>query len=87
MLETKPQDFAEQPLPLTLQVTAVLVDPVTVAVNCCVCPVVTCAAAGETCTTIGGVTVTTACADLLGFAVEVAVTVTCGGLGTELGAV
>jgi hypothetical protein len=42
---------------------------------------------GETLTTIGGTTVTVAVLDLLKSAVEVAVTKTCSGLETLLGAV
>ena len=61
--------------------------PVTAAVNCCWAPVTTCADVGETVTATGGMTVTVAVADLVLSATEVAVTVTCGGFGTVLGAV
>lgn len=43
-----PQVDPEQPLPLTLQVTDVLVEPVTVAENCWVLLVATCADVGDT---------------------------------------
>lgn len=84
-----PQEFPTQPDPLTLQVTAVLTVPVTVALNCC-CPFTTSGAkAGET------VTPTFGCAWIVteafpGFAVTktaMAVTVTLLGLGTLAGAV
>ena len=55
-----PQALPEQPVPLMLQVTLVLLLPVTVAVNCTCCPVVTCAVAGETETTMLGVIITVA---------------------------
>ena len=76
-----------QPAPETLQVTAVFVVPVTVAVNCCEAAVATFVEVGETETTTGAITVTVAEADLVGSACEVAVTVTVAGLGTALGAV
>ena len=47
----------------------------------------TLAVAGETETAIGTVTVTVATADFVGSAAEIAVTVTCAGLGTADGAV
>jgi len=82
-----PQAAPEQPAPLRLHVTAVFEVPVTVAVNCCVFPVTTCAAVGEMVTATDGRTVTVADAALVLSATEVAVTMTCAGLGTVLGAV
>ena len=76
-----------QPLPPTLQVTAVLAVLITAAVNCCVFPATTDAVAGETPTSTEGRIVTVADADLLGSASDVAVTLTCAGLGTVAGAV
>jgi len=64
--------------PVVDQVTAVLLDPVTTAVNCCVPPVVTEAVVGLMLTAItggGAVTVTVAEADFVGSAILVAVTV------------
>ncbi len=76
------------PGPAVLQVTAVLVVPWTVAVNCCVAPRITVAVAGVTVTvTTGAVMVIVAVSDLVGSSFEVAVTVTVGGLGTVSGAV
>jgi hypothetical protein len=62
--------------PLADQVTAVLLEPVTVAVNCCVPPVASEAEPGltETATAWGAVTVTVAEADWVGSATLVAVT-------------
>ena len=73
----------------TCQVTAVLEDPVTVAVNCCVAVVCTEADVGdtETLTATAAVTVTVAEADLVVSACEIAFTVTVAGLGTVAGAV
>jgi hypothetical protein len=85
--EMVPHAVPEQPAPARLQVMAELVDPVTVAVNCCVFPVTICAVVGETCTITGGKIVTDTDADLVLFAIAVAVTVTCAGLGTAAGAV
>jgi hypothetical protein len=82
-----PQVAPEQPLPLTLQATAVFVVFVTAAVNCCVFPAITCAAVGEIVIATGWRTVTIADADLVESAIEVAETVTCAGLGTVPGAV
>jgi uncharacterized protein (DUF2237 family) len=76
-----------QPVPEIVQVTVVLIVPVTVAVNCCLAPVTTFAEDGDTETATGSNIVTVAEADLLGSACEVAVTVTVGGVGTEAGAV
>ena len=82
-----PQALPEQPVPLTFQVTFVLLVPVTVAMNCFCCPVVTCAVAGATETTIFGVIVTTADAERVESACEVAVTFTLEGVGCVDGAV
>jgi hypothetical protein len=70
-------------------VTAVFDDPVTLAVNCCVPKLATLAAPGDTTTATddGGVTVTAAVADFVVSAWEMAVTVTCAGVGTLAGAV
>jgi hypothetical protein len=62
--------------PATLQVTAVLVVPVTVAVNCWVCPTPTLAVDGETDTLTLCVMVIVAEADTVVSAAEVAVIVT-----------
>jgi hypothetical protein len=85
--EIDPQVAPEQPVPLRAHVTAVLDVPVTLAANCCVFPTTTSAATGEMVTATGARTVTVADADLLGSANEVAVTLTCAGLGTAAGAV
>ena len=63
-------------MPVADQVTAVLLEPVTVAVNCCVAPVSSAAETGEmdTATTGGVVTVTVAEADWVLSARLVAVT-------------
>lgn len=82
-----PQAAPEQPLPATLQVTAVFAVLVTVAVNCWVFSAMTCAVVGEIDTVTGGRITTLAEADLVESATEVAVTVTCAGLGTVGGAV
>jgi hypothetical protein len=81
-----PQADPVQPAPDRLQVTAVLVVPETVAVNCWCAPVTTLAVAGDT-ETLTGMIVTVAVADLLESACEVAVTLTVDGLGTVVGAV
>jgi hypothetical protein len=73
--------------PATLQVTAVFVVPVTVAVNCCVCPTGTLIAEGKTDTLTFCVTMTVAESDFVGSATDVAVTVTWGGEGGVEGAV
>jgi hypothetical protein len=74
--------------PATLQVTAVFVVPVTVAVNCWVCPTPTVAVVGETVMpTVAWVSVTVAEADFVVSAAEVAVTVTVGLVGSVVGAV
>ena len=82
-----PQVSPAHPLPETFQMTALLLVPVTVAVNCCWPPTFTCAVDGETVTVGPDTTVTVAVADLLESATEVAVTVTVGGFGTTEGAV
>src|SRR6202020_425690 len=84
--ETVPHEAPEQPLPATLQVTAVFVVLVTLAANCCVLVATTCALVGEMVTATGGRMVTLAEADLEESATEVAVTLTCAGFGTEPGA-
>ena len=61
--------------PLAIQLTLVLVDPVTVAVNCCVAAVCNDADVGDTEITSGAETVTTAEADLVVSATLVAVIV------------
>ena len=73
--------------PFTLQVTAVLVVFVTVAVSCWVVPVTSVTLNGLTLTATGGATVTEAEADLVVSATLVAVTVTVAGEGTAAGAV
>src|SRR5271156_1451059 len=82
-----PQALPLQPDPVRLQVTPVLLVPVTVAVNCRWSSVTTCTFVGEILTATGGTTVTAALADLLLSPAEVAVTVSVAGLGTALGAV
>jgi hypothetical protein len=71
------------------QVTAVLLAPVTVAVNCRVCPAPNVAADGLTFTAIAadGVRLTVALAERLASATEVAVTVTACCWETDGGAV
>src|SRR5215471_18256357 len=59
-----------------VQFTALLLLPVTVAVNCCVCPCDSVADAGLTDTPTGGMSVIVALADLVGSAALVAVTIT-----------
>lgn len=62
--------------PVSDQVTDLLLEPLTVAVNCCVPPVTSEAEVGEMVTvTTGAVTVTVADADTAVFALLVAVTV------------
>ena len=82
-----PHVAPEQPMPATLHETALFVEFAIVAVNCCWLPVTSCTVAGETVTKIGRKTVTEAVPDFVGSATEVAVTKTCGGLGTVDGAV
>jgi len=87
VVDTVPTVALPPAIPFTLQVTAVFVVPVTVAVNCCVAPVTTEALVGLTLTVTGSTTVTEAEADLVGSATLVAVTVTVAGEGTADGAV
>lgn len=82
-----PHPDPEHPVPLTVQVTAVSVVPVTVAVNCCVRPSTTCAEAGAMVTPTFCTISTAALADLLVSAEEVAVMVAKGGTGIDEGAV
>lgn len=76
-------------VPFTCQVKAVLAWPLMVAENCCVLKTSTETAAGDTTTTPVDplVTVTVAEPLFVVFALDVAVTVTCGGVGTVEGAV
>jgi hypothetical protein len=85
--ETVPHAAPVQPVPVRLQVTLVFVDPVTVAVNCCVFPAATSAVVGEIFTATGGTRVTVAVADAVVLAAEVTLTVTCAGVGIVAGAV
>ena len=77
--------------PFTVQVTCVLVVPVTLAVNCCWAEVSNVALGGEMLTaivpTVAGVMVTLADANLVASKALVAVTVTTEGAGTVAGAV
>lgn len=73
--------------PLTCQITAVLVDPVTAALNCVFAPSPRVIEAGVMVTEIPEATVTEADDDLLASACDTAVTVTIAGLGTAAGAV
>ena len=80
------------PEPLAiLQVTAVLLEFVTVALNVCVCPICTLAVAGLTLTETGGgggaVSVMVALAPEFGLATELARTVTLDDAGIVVGAV
>jgi len=85
--EIVPQAVPAHPLPVTLHVTAVLEEFETLAVNCLVLPTNTDAVVGEMETETGKEIVTIADADFEVSAFEVAVTVTCAGLGTDAGAV
>ena len=75
------------PVPATVQLTAVFDVFVTVAVNGCVAPVSNWTLFGEMVTATPATIVTVALPDLVGSATDVAVTVTCAGLGTVEGAV
>lgn len=75
-----PQLLPEQPAPLTLQVTALLVLPATLTWNCCCDPSATITVVGETVTNTGAITVTAAEAETSRSAAEVAVTVTGPGI-------
>jgi hypothetical protein len=84
-----PQATPVHPAPESVQVTALLVVPVTVAVNCCCAPVITDAVVGEmvTLTADADWMTTVADADLVGSATDVAVTITIADRGTVAGAV
>jgi hypothetical protein len=84
-----PQVDPTQPTPLSLQVTEVLLDPVTVAVNCCCAPVLMEGSLGETVTLmlLGAPIETVVDPDIVPFESEVALTVTVFGLGAVAGAV
>lgn len=82
-----PHPDPEHPVPLTLQLTLVFDVPLTVALNCLVCPSTTLAVVGEMVMPTFCVTCTDAVPDLVGSATDVAVTVTNGGLGAAEGAV
>ena len=81
-----PQAEPVQPAPESVQLTAVLLVPPTVAVNGWARVTFTLAAVGAT-PIVTGVMVTVAAPDLLGSSCEVAVTVTVLGLGALVGAV
>ena len=88
LVEIVPQSVAVQPVPLRRHVTAVLVDPVTLAVNCCLAPTPTEAVDGETPTeTVLLMIVTVVEPVTAEFESEAAVTVTISGLGAVAGAV
>lgn len=78
-----------QPKPVTLHVTAVLLFPVTAAVNCCCAPVFTWTLAGDivTLTWLLDEIVTVVEPDIDRFDREAAVTTTVAGLGGAAGAV
>jgi hypothetical protein len=84
-----PQVDPTHPVPVNPQVTAVLLEPVTVAVNCCLAPTLSDGPLGETVTTIlfGATMVTTVEPVIDPFESEVALTVTTLGLGAVAGAV
>src|SRR2546430_14156120 len=74
------------PLCVSVQLTPLLLASfATVAVNCWLAVTVTLAVVGETEIAMGGLTVAVAVADFVVSATEVAVTVTCGGVGTADG--
>jgi hypothetical protein len=75
VVETVPVAAAPPATPSTLHTTLVLVEPVTVAVNCLVVFVVTLAVVGLMVTATPAVTVTAALADCVESALLVAVTV------------
>jgi hypothetical protein len=88
--EMNPTDWFPPGIPSTCQLTAMLGAPFTEAVNCVVPKFATVAALGDTPTedeAAAAVTVTVPDPDFVESAWEVAVTVTCGGLGTVAGAV
>ena len=76
LVDIVPQAAPVQPLPVTLQVTAVLAVFDTVAVNCCWVLTRTWAVAGEIDTETGGMTVTVAVLDFVVSATDVAITET-----------
>lgn len=84
-----PQMVPAQPKPVTLQVTAVLLVPVTAAVNCCCAPVFSWTLAGATVTLtwFDEMMVTVVDPEAGGFSTEVAVITTDAGLGIAVGAV
>jgi hypothetical protein len=82
-----PHSAPEQPAPLTRQRMAELGAPETAAWNCWVPPAAISALAGVTFMTSGRMIVTVSEADFVLSAFDVAVTVTCAGLGTVAGAV
>ena len=86
--EMVPHSVEVQPVPLRLHVTAVLLVPVTVAVNCSVPPTPTAGLLGDTDTeTLFEVMVTVVEPVIAEFESDVAVTVTTLGLGADDGAV
>ncbi len=87
MVEMVPCAASPPVTPFTCQVTEVLVEFCTVAVNCWVCPTCTVAEVGAMEMVMSGAIVTVAEADLVLSAWEMAVTVAVLGLGTLLGAV
>jgi hypothetical protein len=83
-----PHVVPAHPAPLRLHVTAVFVEPVTLAANCCCAPMPTEAVPGETVRlTLEDVIVSVVEATTPGLEIEPAVTVTDAGLGAEAGAV
>jgi hypothetical protein len=87
VVETVPHAVPEQPAPATLQVTPVIVVPVTLAANCCPCPAAICAEVGEMLTAICWTIVAVAVLDFVESATEVAVMKTNEGDGGVDGAV
>src|SRR5258706_10450922 len=90
LVETNPTNWFPPAIPLTSQLTAVLGDPFTDAVNCCVPKFATETALGDTLTELeaaASVTVTVAAPDFVLSACEVAVTAAFGGFGSGVGAV
>jgi hypothetical protein len=79
----------EQPNPLTFQVTEVLPDPVTEALNCCWAPTFSCTLVGEilTLTCTGATIVTVVEPEIEELERDVAVTTTVLGFGAVDGAV